>query len=81
MILHDARDYITSLQKAEQQGVETSMGSPIGATEGRDFLMQARIGMGGRSTASSNGEAQPEERPAGIASDYEVIDDEAWLRS
>ena len=48
MILHDARDYITSLQKAEQQGVETSMGSPIGATEGRDFLMQARIGMGGR---------------------------------
>jgi hypothetical protein len=57
------------------------MGSLIGATEGRDFLMHARIGMGGRRTAPSKGEAQAEERPAGIASDYEVIDDEARLRS
>ena len=45
--LLDAGNYITSLSKAEQQTDEwqTAIGCLIGAAEGRDFLMHARIGV------------------------------------
>ena len=45
--LEDAGDYITRLSKAEQQLDEwqTAIGCLLGAAEGRDFLMHARIGM------------------------------------
>jgi hypothetical protein len=45
--LRDAADYITKLPKAEQQATEwqTAIRCLIGAAEGRDFLMHARIGM------------------------------------
>jgi hypothetical protein len=45
--LRDAADYITKLPKAEQQLDEwqTAIGCLIGAAEGRDFLMHARIGV------------------------------------
>ena len=47
MTLRDAADYITKLPKAEQQLDEwqTAIGCLIGAAEGRDFLMHARIGV------------------------------------
>ena len=47
MTLRDAGDYITSLPKAEQNLEEwqTAIGCLIGAAEGRDFMMHARIGM------------------------------------
>ena len=43
----DAGDYITSLPEAEQQLEEwqTAIGCLIGAAEGRDFVMHARIGV------------------------------------
>jgi hypothetical protein len=43
----DAGAYITRLPKAEQDLEEwqTATGCLIGAAEGRDFLMHARIGM------------------------------------
>jgi hypothetical protein len=45
--LKDAADYIMKLPKAEQNLAEwqTAIGCLIGAAEGRDFLMHARIGM------------------------------------
>jgi hypothetical protein len=45
--LRDAADYITKLGKATQQSDEwqTAVRCLIGAAEGRDFLMHARIGM------------------------------------
>jgi hypothetical protein len=45
--LKDAGDYITTLSKAEQQLGEwqTAIACLIGAAEGRDFLMHARIGV------------------------------------
>ena len=45
--LRDAGDYITSLPEAEQQLEEwqTAIGCLIGAAEGRDFVMHARIGV------------------------------------
>ena len=45
--LRDAADYVMQLPKAEQDLMEwqTAIGSLIGAAEGRDFLMHARIGM------------------------------------
>jgi hypothetical protein len=45
--LKDAADYIMKLPKAEQNLEEwqTAIGCLIGAAEGRDFLMHARIGM------------------------------------
>jgi hypothetical protein len=44
--LEDAAKYIQKLPKAEQQLGEwqTAIGCLIGAAEGRDFLMHARIG-------------------------------------
>jgi hypothetical protein len=44
--LEDAGAYITMLPKADQQLDEwqTAIGCLIGAAEGRDFLMHARIG-------------------------------------
>ena len=45
--LKDAATYITKLPKAEQNLEEwqTAVRCLIGAAEGRDFLMHARIGM------------------------------------
>jgi hypothetical protein len=45
--LEDAAGYIMKLPKAEQQLEEwqTAVACLIGAAEGRDFLMHARIGM------------------------------------
>jgi hypothetical protein len=45
--LQDAASYIMALPKAEQNLPEwqTAIGCLIGAAEGRDFLMHARIGM------------------------------------
>jgi hypothetical protein len=45
--LEDAAAYIMKLPKAEQDLEEwqTAVGCLIGAAEGRDFLMHARIGM------------------------------------
>ena len=45
--LKDAADYIMKLPKAEQRLVEwqTATACLIGAAEGRDFLMHARIGV------------------------------------
>jgi hypothetical protein len=45
--LKDAADYILKLPKAEQNLPEwqTAISCLIGAAEGRDFLMHARIGM------------------------------------
>jgi hypothetical protein len=45
--LEDAADYIMKLPKAEQNLEEwqTAIGCLIGAAEGRDFMMHARIGM------------------------------------
>jgi hypothetical protein len=45
--LKDAADYIVKLPKAEQQLDEwqTAIERLIGAAEGRDFLMHARIGV------------------------------------
>jgi hypothetical protein len=45
--LKQAADYIMALPKAEQALPEwqTAIETLIGAAEGRDFLMQARIGM------------------------------------
>jgi hypothetical protein len=45
--LRQAADYILKLPKAEQnlEPWQTAIGCLIGAAEGRDFLMQARIGM------------------------------------
>jgi hypothetical protein len=45
--LKDAAGYIMKLPKAEQDLTEwqTAAGCLIGAAEGRDFLMHARIGM------------------------------------
>jgi hypothetical protein len=45
--LKDAADYIMRLPKAEQNLPEwqTAVSCLIGAAEGRDFLMHARIGM------------------------------------
>ena len=47
MTLRDAGDYITNLPKAGQDIEEwqTAIGCPIGAAEGRDFLMHARVGV------------------------------------
>ena len=43
--LREAGDYITNLSKAEQDLEEwqTAIGCLIGAAEGRDFLMHARV--------------------------------------
>ena len=45
--LRDATDYIMKLPKAEQDLEEwqTAVACLIGAAEGRDFVMHARIGM------------------------------------
>ena len=45
--LEDAGDYITKLPKADQQLDEWQIAIEclIGAAEGRDFLMHARVGM------------------------------------
>ena len=45
--MKDAADYITKLPKAEQNQPEWQIAIHclIGAAEGRDFLMHARIGM------------------------------------
>jgi hypothetical protein len=45
--LKDAADYITKLPSAEQNKVEwqTAIHCLIGAAEGRDFLMHARVGL------------------------------------
>ena len=45
--LRDAGDYITSLPRAEQDIEEwqTAIGCLIGAAEGRDYLMHARVGV------------------------------------
>jgi hypothetical protein len=45
--LQDAADYIMKLPKADQAATEwqTAIACLIGAAEGRDFLMHARIGM------------------------------------
>jgi hypothetical protein len=45
--LQDAADYIMKLPKAEQKLVDwqTAIRCLIGAAEGRDFLMHARIGV------------------------------------
>jgi hypothetical protein len=45
--LQEAANYIMKLPKAEQNLEEwqTAIGCLIGAAEGRDFLMHARIGM------------------------------------
>jgi hypothetical protein len=45
--LQDAADYILKLPKAEQnhEAWQTATAFLIGAAEGRDFLMHARIGM------------------------------------
>ncbi len=47
MSLRNAGDYITSLPKAEQDIEEwqTAIGCLIGAAEGRDLLMHARVGV------------------------------------
>jgi hypothetical protein len=47
LTLRDAAAYIMKLPKAEQQLEEwqTAVACLIGAAEGRDFLMHARIGM------------------------------------
>jgi hypothetical protein len=47
VLLKHAADYITKLPKAEQDRPEwqTAIHCLIGAAEGRDFLMHARIGM------------------------------------
>jgi hypothetical protein len=45
--LKDAAEYIQKLPEAEQQLEEwqTAIGCLIGAAEGRDFVMHARIGV------------------------------------
>jgi hypothetical protein len=45
--LKDGADYIMKLSKADQAATEwrTAIGCLIGAAEGRDFLMHARIGI------------------------------------
>ena len=45
--LRDAADYIQKLPRPEQQATEwqTAVECLIGAAEGRDFLMHARIGV------------------------------------
>jgi hypothetical protein len=45
--LQDAADYVMKLLKAEQylEEWQTAVACLIGAAEGRDFLMHARIGM------------------------------------
>jgi hypothetical protein len=45
--LQDAADYIMALKKAEQnhERWQTAIACLIGAAEGRDFIMHARIGM------------------------------------
>lgn len=45
--LKDAADYVMKLPKAEQSLVEwqTAISCLIGAAEGRDFLLHARIGV------------------------------------
>jgi hypothetical protein len=47
LTLKDAADYVMKLPKAEQNLEEwqTAIHCLIGAAEGRDFLMHARIGM------------------------------------
>jgi hypothetical protein len=47
LTLRDAAGYLTKLPKAEQQleHWQTAAACLIGAAEGRDFLMHARIGM------------------------------------
>ena len=47
LTLRDAADYIMKLPKADQDLEEwqTSVSCLIGAAEGRDFMMHARIGM------------------------------------
>ena len=47
MTLRDAGDDITSLPKAEQDIEEwqTAIGCLIGAAEGHDYLMHARVGV------------------------------------
>jgi hypothetical protein len=47
LTLRDAADYIMKLPKADQDLEEwqTAIGCLIGAAEGRDFLMHARIGV------------------------------------
>ena len=47
VILKDAADYVMKLPKAEQNLEEwqTAIACLVGAAEGRDFLMHARIGM------------------------------------
>jgi hypothetical protein len=47
LTLRDAADYITSLPKAAQQLEEwqTAIECLIGATEDRDYMMHARIGV------------------------------------
>ena len=46
MTLRDAADYIMKLPKAERQLEEWQTATClIGAAEGRDFMMHARIGM------------------------------------
>ena len=47
LTLRDAADFIMKLPKAEQDLEEwqTATGCLIGAAEGRDFLMHARIGV------------------------------------
>jgi hypothetical protein len=45
--LKDAAEYVWELPKAEQNLEEwqTAIGCPIGAAEGRDFVMHSRIGV------------------------------------
>jgi hypothetical protein len=45
--LQDAADYIMKLPKADQAATEwqTAIACLIGAAEGRDFLMHARVGV------------------------------------
>jgi hypothetical protein len=47
LTLRDAADYIMKLPKADQDLEEwqTAIGCLIGAAEGRDFMMHARIGV------------------------------------
>jgi hypothetical protein len=47
LTLRDAADYIMKLPKADQEfeECETAIGCLIGAAEGRDFMMHARIGV------------------------------------
>jgi hypothetical protein len=62
--LKSAADYITKLPKAEQNRPEWQMAIHclIGAAEGRDFLMHARIGM---LRALNAGKPNPDVTPPG----------------